>query len=742
MSKKKKRCIPAHRWLFFLGLCCLLPISGCKGQGKQEIPVLEEPVAANGAYRPVEQQLIGDLKVLYGTVVPVEYGCFYEQAVEVCDIRVKVGEYVKKGAVIATAEVEQIKKQMERLQAERENLIQNRDLTAQIAQLQQEKLAAEEVPWQDVSGNLFSPGDVSENRVDWEATGELWQERETELAVAGENASYDTLLCEYKIQRIEQQIGQLQRLVADSALYAPHDGYVVYVKNTAVTTSAGAFENLAVIADREELCLELDRTLEQYSYKDYEFKYLKYAGKNYPVTELSYGEKAEALALARGCYPKVRLRIPEELELTSGEMCPVFYRQKDAEPVIAVGLDSLKGTQDAAYVYVRDENGSKEKRSVRIGERDSLYAEVLEGLQEGEQVYYEAGESMPSSYTEYEAVLSDYAIENTAIKYQQAEDSAVWYTSDQKGTLLEILVKEGEQVEKGALLYRLQSEAGKAALTEASYALTREDKQYADTVEKLEKRKQLEKNDKALQILELQKQLETINHNYRKSLLQREYEEMAADNNGSGVISVYARQAGTIGQISGKKGKALEQNTPVLSIEGSALPLLVVWMTEVKGVHNYPDHIAALGNRITITAGDNSYAGTCVGWTVHSDTNLDQWYVTGSGEKAELSYCADSGYNAPGFYVEMENPDFYETLPLGTVKFPYVTLKQVITVPTDLVGRENNAVNPAKTDYFVWKVTSEGLVKQYVRIDSAFSDLTYTVILNGVNAGDVLAREN
>lgn len=742
MSRKKKTSSFIKRLSLLLSLCCLLLTSGCRGQGKQEIPALEEPAAANGAFRPVEQQSIGDLKVLYGTVVPLEYGCFYEQPVEVRKIRVKVGEYVKKGAVIASAEVEQLQKQLEKLQLERENLVQNRDLAAQIAQLQQEKLSAEEIPWQDVSGNLFSPGDVSENQVDWDATGELWKKRETELAVADENASYDTRLCEYKLQRIDVQIAQLQKLVADGALYAPHEGYVVYVKNTAVTTAAGAYENLAVIADREELCLELDRTLEQYSYGDYEVKYLQYAGTAYPVTELSYGAKAEALASAKGLYPKVRLALPEGLGLTSGEMCPVFYRQKAAEPVLAVGLDSLKGDQNAAYVYVRGENGSKEKRTIRIGERDSLYAEVLEGLQEGEPVYYESGQSMPSSYAEYRAVLSDYAIENTAIKYQLAEDAAVWYTADREGIILELMVKEGEQVEKGALLYRLQSETGKAALTEASYALTREDKQYADTVEKLEKQKLLEKNDKALQILELQKQRETVNHTYRKTLLQQDYENMAADNNGNGVISVYARQAGTIGQILVKKGTAVKQKDAVLSMEGGDLPLLAVFMTAIQGVHNYPDHIAALGEQVTVTAGDTSYIGTCVGFTVHSDTNLDQCYVAGTEEAPAFAYCTESGYSAPGFYVEMEDPGFYEALPMGTVNFPYITLKQIIVVPTDLIGQESNALNPARTDYFVWKVMPEGLVKQYIRIDPAFSDLTYTVILTGVNAGDVLAREN
>ena len=165
-------------------LVASLLLSGCRGKAAVgTVPELLEPVAVNAAYRPVELGMIGETKVLYGTVVPQEYCCFYDTNVGITEITVEIGDYVQKGDVVAYADIEQAKEELSNLNLELENVNQNHAIKSQIEQIRMKQINEREVPVQDVSGNLLPAADVSENRVDVEATQKLIAEKDTELAI-------------------------------------------------------------------------------------------------------------------------------------------------------------------------------------------------------------------------------------------------------------------------------------------------------------------------------------------------------------------------------------------------------------------------------------------------------------------------------------------------------------------------------------------------------------------------------
>lgn len=741
----------------------ILLFSGCSGKTVQDVAELIEPVAANAAYRPVELGTIGETKVLYGTVAPMEYCCFYDTTVNIERIAVDVGDYVEEGDVIAYADINVAKEELESLTLQLENLNQNYELNLKISQLKMAQsaamyeseieslwntvsgnvLAGEETLETDVSGNDLLESDLSEIDVSAyvKRIEEIQAQKKTVLTTAQENLRYDEILHDYRINKSQEERKHKQEIIAEGTLRATHSGYVVYVKNLGVSTYASAYENIVVLADSEETYIELaDKTIDKYGYKDYEVKYLQLAGETYDVTELSYGTEAELLAKASGRYPNVRLSCPEAPKLILGETYPIFYREKKTEEVPIIGLDSLKGEEDAYFVYVKGEEGEREKRFVTIGESDKYYVQILSGLKEGELVYYESEARMPAEYTEYTVELSDYTIDNISRLYQLADEQVIWYDAECGGTITEFAVKKGDEVEPGKLLYVMRSDAGKAALAAALNDINRENTTYEETIKRLDKSFSSETDEIAGKILGFQKELEKINHVYRLRQLEKTYNDMAKNNDGNGKIYVYARQSGTVTQIEAGEEAEVIEGSHVLSIANEASNKLSVEMTKLAEERNYPDNIAEFGENITITVGDSVYEGVCTGWTAYRKVN--KYYITVTEDGPQISFCTDSGYANPAFYVEMEDESFYQNMPkAGKVTFSYVSMEDVIAVPTALVKEETNAKNPTRTDHFVWCIVGDELVKQYVLINETYSDENMTLILSGVEAQDVLAWE-
>ena len=761
-------------------LAAALLLSGCGGQVvTATVPELLEPMAANAAYRPVEMGTVGETMVLYGTVVPKEYPCFYDTGVQIDRIVVDIGDYVNAGDVIAYVDIDREKEQLEELNLQLENLQQNYELNVEIAgwEIAQivyrqitwedvfgEAMPEERVPESDVSGNDVSGGDVSGNIVSGndaaestpsgneelerkkkefaKAATEFQAQKETDIAVALENLRYDEILHEYRVEKLQESISEKQEIITEGTLRASHSGYVVYVKKLEESTAASAYENIVVLADTDETYIELtDITINKYAYRDYEVKYLQLAGENCEVTELSYGVEAEILAKASGRYPNVCLECKEASELVVGEMYPIFFREKQAEELPIIGLDSLKGEEDAYYVYVKNADGEREKRFITIGESDKYYVQVLDGLKEGELVFYESEARMPAEYMEYVVELSDFHIDNLSRSYLLADEQAIWYNAECSGTITEFAVKKNDEVEKGDLLYVMRSDAGKAALAAALNDINRENTTYEETVKQLDNSLSTETDATVREILTLQKELETINHTYRLTQLENTYNDMLKNNDGNGEIRVYAKHSGIISGIVVSENTEVYEGGQILAIRGEANDKLLVQMLEMEDERNYPKNIAEVGETIFFVAGDNTYEGVCVGWTAHKDINLNKYYVSQTEDGPKISFCTNSGYQFPAFYAELEDETLYQGLPGGKIVFSYVSMEDVIVIPTALLYEEKNAKNPTRTDYYVWRVVGDELVKQYVLINKEYSDVNNTLILSGVEESDVLARE-
>lgn len=720
------------------GLFFVMLIGGCGSKKTETIPDLEEPAASNASYQQVTYGDIGTTNVLLGTAVPKEYGQAYEANVMVTKILVEPGDMVEKGDVLAYADVDEASASREAKQQElsHENTVY--ELNQKINQLQQNKLANQQEA---------AVVDDTQEAITEESPQETGTENITsQIAVLQENSRYDTKLHEYRVQKLNEEIAALDDLIADGTLKANHSGEVVYTKSLTVSRNAGTGENVVVVADTEDLEIKLkDVTVQNYKYKDVLEKYMLQSGERVPVTEREYSTDELVLAKINNNYPNVLIEKPEGVELKAGELYPIYFEEKRAEHVLLVGNNSLYQEDGETYVYVKAGDDTREKRKVTAGAADDHNTQITDGLAEGEAVYYETMERMPSDYTEYMVERSDFQVENHGLKYGRADKNARVYLAAKEGEIVKIAVEKDAEVKKGDLLYIIDTGEGKAAITEAANAIETENttyqKQQADyDAQLIELQNATDSvSDYDRQIITLQKEVAEADHSYTLQQLQAAYDTLSRGNDGTGKLSVYADEDGQVSKITVWEGDTVEAGDEILKMKGEASDLLLVQMVSSKSVTVYTDDIAEAGEPVSITSGDTTYTGTCVGFAAGSN-NLDEGCLYIDENGAHYTFQTTSGYDTPAFYVRM-NDEIVDDMGNGeSVDFPYISMEDVIVLPAGMIYEEKDAMHPDKVSYFVWKMEGDHLVKQYVLLDDTLTG-NGKVVLFGIESGDVLARE-
>lgn len=720
------------------GLFFVMLIGGCGSKKTETIPDLEEPAASNASYQQVTYGNIGTTNVLLGTAVPKEYGQAYEANVTVTKILVEPGDTVEKGDVLAYADVDEASASRKAKQQElsHENTVY--ELNQKINQLQQDKLANQQEA---------AVVDDTQEAITEESPQETGTENITsQIAVLQENSRYDTKLHEYRVQKLNEEIAALDDLIADGTLKANHSGEVVYTKSLTVSRNAGTGENVVVVADTEDLEIKLkDVTVQNYKYKDVLEKYMLQSGERVPVTEREYSTDELVLAKINNNYPNVLIEKPEGVELKAGELYPIYFEEKRAEHVLLVGNNSLYQEDGENYVYVGTGDDTREKRKVTTGVSDDHNTQIVEGLEEGEAVYYETMERMPSDYTEYMVERSDFQVENHGLKYGRADKNARVYLAAKEGEIVKIAVEKDAEVKKGDLLYIIDTGEGKAAITEAANAIETENttyqKQQADyDAQLIELQNATDSvSDYDRQIITLQKEVAEADHSYTLQQLQAAYDTLSRGNDGTGKLSVYADEDGQVSKITVWEGDTVEAGDEILKMKGEASDLLLVQMVSSKSVTVYTDDIAEAGEPVSITSGDTTYTGTCVGFAAGSN-NLDEGCLYIDENGAHYTFQTTSGYDTPAFYVRM-NDEIVDDMGNGeSVDFPYISMEDVIVLPAGMIYEEKDAMHPDKVSYFVWKMEGDHLVKQYVLLDDTLTG-NGKVVLFGIESGDVLARE-
>ena len=774
----KIRNILSIKKLAVLGICVSFLAGGCGKMTESSIPKLEEPVALNEAYRPVEYAAIGSVQVLMATAVPRDYCNYYSANVNISQIYVEPGDTVNAGDVLAVCDVDEAKEQLQECQAALAHENETYEISAQISDTQirlWESQAAgqdnNEPDQSDGTADDTHEADADTNIDEYAAvTGEFSTEQteknestdedyNTQIATEQENQRYDKQLHEYRVQKINEQMASYQQIVDDGMLKAAHSGLVTYTKKLTEGRSAAAYENIVIVSDTDDLVLDIkDTAINEYKYSDYDKKYVIVDGEKYDVTESQYTSEVLVLSKINNRYPDVCVESREKPFLTAGQMYPVYFEKTKADHTLVVGKDSIYKDGDTRYVYVKNNEGGREKRIITTGESDENYTQVIEGLKEGELVYYNSTDQVPTKYSKYTVTRSDFDIANYGVQYSRSDAGTITETCDYEGQIVSVNVKQDDTVEKGMLLYVVDTGEGKAAITEAKNAIDSENESYAQKIADYDKQikdlseggSSAEENNQQdtepdtayeeqqlklnLQLLDLQKKLAGADHTYQLSRLQSEYDSISAGNDGKGNISVYAKNDGKVSKVSVKAGDNVEEGADILQITGNSTDVLLVQVKDSNSYKVCTDNIADVGERVSLELDGTTIYGSCIGFAGYG-RQAQKGYINQDDKGVHITGNTDSGYGNAAFYIKLDNGIPDDLTRASAVKFSYVSFKKVVVVPTSIIHKQVNPMDKDDISYYVWKIDGDSVVKQPV-ILSDYTSGSNTLVLYGIDEGD------
>lgn len=750
--------------LAVLGICVSFVAGGCGKMTESSLPELEEPVALNEAYRPVEYGTIGSIQVLIATAVPRDYCNYYSANVNISQIYVEPGDTVNAGDVLAVCDVDEAKKQLQECKDELAHENETYEISAQISDTQIKLWESQTAGQENNENNKMDTADGAmddayginaDTNIDERAadTGKFSTEQtdknestdedyNTQIATEQENQRYDKQLHEYRVQKINEQMASYQQIVDDGTLKAAHRGLVTYTKKLTEGRSAAAYENIVIVSDTDDLVLDIkDTAINEYKYSDYDKKYVIVDGEKYDVTESQYTSEVLVLSKINNRYPDVCVESREKPHLTAGQMYPVYFEKTKADQALVVGKDSIYKDGDTRYVYVKNDEGGREKRIITTGESDENYTQVTEGLKEGELVYYNSTDQVPTKYSKYTVTRSDFDIANYGVQYSRSDAGTITETCDYEGQIVSVNVKQDDTVEKGMLLYVVDTGEGKAAITEAKNAIDSENESYAQKIADYDKQiKELSEESNSaeeklnLQLLDLQKKLAGADHTYQLSQLQSAYDSISAGNDGKGNISVYAKNDGKVSKVSVKAGDNVEEGSDILQITGNSTDVLLVQVKDSNNYKVYTDNIADVGERVSLELDGTTIYGSCIGFAGYG-REAQKGYVNQDDKGVHITGNTDSGYGNAAFYIKLDNVIPDDLTRASAVKFSYVSFKKMVVVPTSIIHKQVNPMDKDDISYYVWKIDGDSVVKQPV-IMSDYTSGSNTLVLYGIDEGD------
>lgn len=759
-----------HKRVMCLCMAAVFAVSmtGCGKEESEKIPELLEPVSTNEAYRPVTYGDIGRKVIKTGTIVPTDYCYYYDTSATLSKVYVNVGDEVKKGTVLAeTGDGDGTDGSGDG--STDDSGISGTDTSLSgdgVDETTSDSGESDDVQKysHDIKEKIYQENQAE---LDWKIKAcEEVNDKEgadaarTEKAINEENNRYDNLIYEYEQKKKAKDKADQEKLKNSGTLKADHAGYVTYARNVKgddKTVNGG--ENVVVVSDYGQPYIEITgETYKKDTYSIYKNMYTVVDGKQYDIEPYKFTNQEIAVAQSMSSMPYTRFQLkgvknPEKI-LKVGSSVSLYFSTSDAKHVLTVGNDSIYEENGQSFVYVKTESSEKERRDVEIGATDSNYTEIVSGLKEGDLVYYASDAIMPSNYTEYTVALDSYTKTAKASSFAAEDLNSVSYTAPCDGRFASINVKKGQKVKKGDVLFVIDSGGGTAAVKEIDNQIQEENmsynssmKEYDDQINDITSEIQrYQRSKKATptdaentlymaeqltcqrNVVTYNKQLLTYTHNATIASLNAKKEKLNKNNDGSGKISVYADEAGTVKSISASTDAAIKEGQSVLTIGNSKNVILALTVSDGK---------LGINQKVTITSKkDNTkkISGTCVGTSGDSSRSYIETDAQGN---VHITKCA--GTDELKYYIKVDDDSVYKSIKSYEISYPTAVYDNVVMIPTNMIYHETSKNNSSEYDY-VWLLKDGEIVKQYITLGEA--NKTQTIILSGLSEGDVIAKES
>lgn len=478
-------------------MTCAIAFCGCGKDMAQPAPELIDTAVVESSYTSVEYGEIGTTIIEFGKIVPRPINHFWDSNVKVRDIKVKVGDYVKAGQTLAVADVNYLRKDIEKLEGEIAFLNSQRELNEKIYGINHT--------------NILYMYDTAYKGND-KKTAAVYKEQADDLE---EKNIFDGKLHDLKIRNLLEDIEKDKRLMNNSTLVATKSGYVTYIKDIAASDEAMIGENVVVISDYDDLYVEFPKENIRSSYlKMYDQFYTTDGDEYYELEYYPYTPQEKSVCEKKNMLPAIRFKYKDPSKMPAmGTSIPIIMQKNVDKNVLLVQRNAVNEDMTGHYVYVK-EGDKRVQRYIEIGRNDVKHYEVLSGLSEGEIVYTSVASVLPTDYILYPVRTDQYAETLNSIGYEIVNTERKPVYSDVEGFVEEIYVPNGSEVKKGDKLFRIKTDNGQARLTEILLEMQNLSNRYENYKKSAEK-----------QISELNKSIEENNKRLKKEAKEKEEEK-------------------------------------------------------------------------------------------------------------------------------------------------------------------------------------------------------------------------
>jgi len=581
----------------------------------------------------------------------------------------------------------------------------------------------------------------SEGEEGEEPVGPTVEDVEKGSSILREGVRYEELLHNFRVRRLEKEIQELTEIVEKGLLTSTASGYVCYVKSLMDGNIATAYEPVVTIADYNDVYIELHKVdQENYDriYAGFKSVTATWAGKEYPVEKYTPTPEEIVYSERTGARIPVRMRFSDpSVKAESGNSIFVTFRNSREENVLRVMTDCVFSDVQSSYVYVI-KDGKKEIRRVETGARDNWYVEILSGLEEGEDVFYEADNTIPKQYDVMEVKKEDFSATKDSSAFQQEVYKKYSITAKAEGVAGNVENAKDREVKKDEILLTIDVGGGEALLADIRNSISKMKSDYSKNSEDIGKA--IEENDKMidmliaraeteedvskledirlqLQILEcgneelrIQRSIAEISFNHTIRQLNEQYDKLYEVNDGSGLIDVKIERDGFLTGMTIQNGNIVKEGDKIGQV--GVLQKNVVYLKSSEVLY--------LNQKVSIYQKDGTtYKGHIV------------------------------GYDPKGYYAIMDDTGVFDEKEKGTFRYSSGDYPDTIVIPlTAVFSEEKKGANPGAIKneplYYVWKIMDDKIVKQYVEVveekialsgDQSVNSLMYCV-MSGLSDGD------
>ena len=288
------------------------------------------------------------------------------------EFHVQIGDFVTQGQLLASLEAEDLELQIERQEA-------FLAYTRRIGALRHDMLQL------DIDMLLLQQ---AQRALD----GYFNENLELEIDRARLALTHERERNNFTLRQGEDYMRQLQERMQQSNLFAPYDGYITLLEDITAGQWVAAFQNVMHIGDPDSLHVEA-----------YGFESLDFVGTMIPrvvhqseeiwvhtrdgVFELEYVPLTVLQQRTHGrTVPPAFFRMIGDNLPALGEHVAIYFYSQWQQDVLRVPSNAVFQMADEFYVY-RIENGERMPVAIEIGARTNIFAAVLYGIAEGDEVF-------------------------------------------------------------------------------------------------------------------------------------------------------------------------------------------------------------------------------------------------------------------------------------------------------------------------------------------------------------------